>query len=294
MRRCVPLLLLLSFVLIAAGCPGDNGLRRLALGKTAIATGDFDNVDELIKEVAVQTTVEAEIHYYDGYITGPAIESEPPNGGRPLELQVEDLMRVDSTAGLQQFNTVFLSDGMRGCNAQQYNGVGEDDHLVADQTVIDNLEVSVRNGLRLYFSDWNYDLFEATWPDLVDWIGDDTELDSAQRGLAPQTVNARIVDQGLADFMAVPLGSELEVIFNFGTWAVIDEVDESAVTVLVAADVEYDDPDTGEVRVKEDAPLLIAADVGTGVVLFTTFHNEAQVSDDTRDVLAYGLGKLSR
>ncbi len=293
MRRSLVLLLLSSCVLSAAGCPPVSGLRNLALGKTAIVTGDFDNVDQLIKEVAIQTTVEAEIHYYDGYITGPAIESEPPNGGRPLTLQVEDLMRVDSTAGLQQFDTVFLSDGMRGCNQQQYNGVGEDNHLVLDQTVVGNIEKSVRNGLRMYFSDWNYDLLEATWPDLVDWMGDDSELDAAQRGIAPQTVNARIVDQGLADFMGVPLQSELEVIYNFGTWAVIDSVDES-VSVLVVADVEYDDPDTGEVRVKVDAPLLIAADVGRGVVLFTTFHNEAQVSDDTRDVLAYGLGKLSR
>jgi len=293
MRRCFPLLILLASALVATGCPGDDGLRRLALGKTAIATGDFDNVDELIQDVASQTTVEAEIHYYDGYITGPAIESEPPNGGRPLELQVEDLLRVDSTAGLQQFKTVFLSDGMRGCNEQQYNGVGEDNHLVADQTVIDNIEVSVRNGLRLYFSDWTYDLMEATWPDLVDWVGDDEELDQAQRGVAPQIVNASIVDEGLAEFMGVPLGSQIEVIYNFGTWAVIESVSED-VDVLLSADVEYDDPATGEVRVQEDAPLLIAANIGTGVVLFTTFHNEAQVSDDTRDVLAYGLGKLTR
>ena len=202
-------------------------------------------------------------------------------------------MRVDSTEGLQQFKTVFLSDGMRGTNALKYNAVGEDDHLVADQTVIDNIEKSVRNGLRLYFSDWNYDLMEATWPDLVDWEGDDEELDDAQRGLAPQDVNARIADQGLADFMGVPLHSELDVVFNFGTWAVIESVSDD-VQVLLVGDVAYDDPATGEERVREDTPLLIAADVGTGVVLFTAFHNEAQISDDTRDVLAYGLGQLTR
>ena len=293
MRRFLPLLILLPLAVPATGCEGDDGLRRLALGKTAIATGDFDNVDQLIQDVAAQTTVEAEIHYYDGYITGPAIESEPPNGGRPLELQVEDLMRVDSTAGLQQFKTVFLSDGMRGCNILKYNAVGEDNHLVADQTVIDNIEKSVRNGLRLYFSDWTYDLMEATWPDLVDWVGDDEELDEAQRGIAPQIVNASIVDDGLAEFMGVVAGSQIEVIFNFGTWAVIESVSDD-VDVLLSADVEYDDPATGEVRVQEDAPLLISANIGTGVVLFTSFHNEAQISDDTRDVLAYGLGKLTR
>jgi hypothetical protein len=291
-RRCSPLLLIPAAAALA-GCPGDNGLRPLNFGSTAIVTGDFDTVEQLIQDVANETTVSAEIALFDGYIDGPRYESEATVEAGVLESQVEDLLRSSTVAGLQQYKTVFFSDGMRGCNEFVYNGVGEDNHLVLDQTVIENIQFSVRNGLRLYFSDWTYDLIEAAWPDLVDWVGDDTELDAAQNGL-PQTVNATIVNQGMADALEVPLGTQLEIIFNFGDWAVIDSVDTSAVDVLVVGDVAYDDPESGEIRIKEDAPLLISANVGTGVVLFTTFHNEAQISDETRDVLAYGLGQLSR
>ena len=274
------------------GC-NDTGVQALNFGRTAIVTGDFDTVEQLIEEVSLETTVQAEIVLVDGYIDGPRFESEAPGDGRPLELTVEDLLRTDSTGGLQLYKTVFFSDGMRGCNEFVYNGVSEDDHLVQDDTVAENIERSVRNGLRLYFSDWTYDLMEATWPDLIDWLGPDAELDAAQRGIQ-QTVNARIVDEGLAEHMGVPVGSQLDLVFNFGSWAVIDAVDEAAVDVLVAGDITYDDPATGELRVKEDAPLLVAARIGSGVVLFTTFHNEAQISDETRAVLAYGLGQLSR
>lgn len=292
LRRCLPLLLIPAAASLLA-CPGDNGLRPLNFGSTAIVTGDFDTVEQLIQDIANETTVEAEIALFDGYIDGPRYESEATVAAGVLERQVEDLLRSSTVSGLQQYKTVFFSDGMRGCNEFIYNGVGEDNHLVLDQTVVDNVEFSVRQGLRLYFSDWNYDLMEAAWPDLVDWIGDDEQLDAAQNGLQ-QTVNAEIVDQQMADALEVPLGTQLEIIFNFGDWAVIDSVDPDQVDVLVSGDVAYDDPVTGEVLVKEDAPLLIAASVGSGVVLFTTFHNEAQISDETRDVLAYGLGQLSR
>lgn len=292
LRRCLPLLLIPAAAGLA-GCPPDNGLRPLNFGRTAIVTGDFDTVEQLIQDVANETSVEAEIDMFDGYIDGPRYESEATVEAGQLSAQVEDLLRSSTVSGLQQYKTVFFADGMRGCNQFIYNGVGEDNHLVLDQTVVDNVEFSVRNGLRLYFSDWNYDLMEAAWPDLVDWIGDDTELDAAQNGL-PQTVNATIVSEGMAEALAVPVGTQLEIIFNFGDWAVIDTVDTEQVEVLVTGDVAYDDPATGEVRVKEDAPLLISANVGSGVVLFTTFHNEAQISDETRDVLAYGLGQLSR
>ncbi|MCO4771665.1 MAG: hypothetical protein KDA24_16655 [Deltaproteobacteria bacterium] len=292
LRRCLPFLVIASS-LVSAGCPNDVNIGRLNFGSTAIVLGDFDTVEQLIQEVANETTVEARIDRYDGYIDGPRYESDATVEAGVLALQVEDLLRSDTTEGLQQFKTVFFTDGMRGCNQYQYNGVSEDDHLVLDQTVVGNVEFSARQGMRMYFSDWTYDLMEAAWPDLVDWIGDDEELDDAQRGLQ-QTVLASIVDEGLAEYMEVPLGTQMEIVYNFGSVAVIDSVDTEQVDVLLTGDVLYDDPVTGEQRLKEDAPLLISASVGTGVVLFTTFHNEAQISDETRDVLAYGLGQLSR
>ena len=287
-------LLALSILAVPlTGCP-ETQLSRLNFGSTAIVTGDFDTISKLVQEAAVDTNVEATIAHIDGYIDGPRYESDPSVQPGQLATQVEDFLRGDAAEGLLSYETVFFSDGMRGCNEVVYNGVAEDNHLVLDQTVLANLDRAVRaGGARMWFSDWTYDLMEATWPELVDWVGDDEEIDAAQRGIAPQTVNATITNPDLAAALEVPEGSQLELIFDFGAWAVAESVDES-VDVLLAADVEYDDPVTGERVVQEDAPLLLSAPIGQGIVLFTAFHNDAQISDETRDVLRFGLGQLSR
>jgi hypothetical protein len=263
-------LLALVGLLALPACGPDNSLRRLDFGRTAIVTGDFDTVEQLFRELAQETQITADIDLWDGYISGPHFETEVDAGPDQLVNEVEDLLRVPRSQG---------------------NGVGEDDHLVKDGTVIENVRSAVVNGVNAYFSDWTYDLIEAAFPDLVDWYGDDTEIDAAQRGL-DGTVIGRIVDQDLADFMELPLGSEVEVIFNFGVWAVAESVSED-VRVLLEGDVQVDDPVTGEVRTLTDVPLVFSASIDGGRVVYTSFHNEAQITDEARDVLRFELTQLA-
>ena len=286
-----------SFLLLAALVAGvstsacnDPNLTRLNFGRTAIATGDFDTVQQLIQEDANTTTVEADIHYYDGYIDGPHFETETDIQPGDLALQVEDLLRADTSQGLDQFDTTFLSCGMRGVADHVYNGVAEDNHLVEDGTVIANLTEALSHGGALYFSDWTYDLIEATWPERVTWAGDEDELDDAQRGKAGP-VNARVVSEELATFMEVGVGDEIEIVFNQGGWAVPLAVADD-VEVLVEADIEYDDPITGEFVLRNDVPLVFSF-TDAGRVVYTAFHNEAQITDDARDVLRFSLTRLS-
>lgn len=281
---------LLVLALLLSACDDGDTLRALDFGRTAIITGDFDTVEQLIQEVGNTTQVQADIRVYDGYITGPHFEHDI-EVTEAFEGTVEDLLRMDVFAGLASYKTVFFSDGMRGTNIRQYNGVQEDDHLVVDGTVIQNVREAAASGSNLYFSDWTYDLMERAWPDFVDWVGDDEQIDDAQRGQADIVV-ARVVDQGLADFMEVPVGSELEVEFNYGVWAVPESV-SSDVTVLVEADVWIDDATTGQPTLLADTPLVFSANTEGGTVVFTAFHNEAQISDGARDVLRYELGQLS-
>jgi len=275
----------------ASACDPGSSLRRLQFGRTAIVTGDFDTVEQLIQEVSITTSVSAEIQFFDGYIDGAHFESELSDASSQPSQQVEDLLRVDTTAGLDFFDTAFLACGMRGVAERVYNGVAEDNHLVADATVVNNVFSAVSHGQRLYFSDWTYDLLEAAWPEKVDWLGSDTELDAAQRGSAG-AINARVVDQDLADFMEIGLGEQIEVVFNQGGWVVIESVADD-VTVLVEADIQYDDPITGEIA-SRTSPLVVAFDAGAGRVVFTSFHNEAQITDDARDVLRFQLNQLSQ
>jgi hypothetical protein len=289
MKHLIVLLLVLSTPLM--GCGDGPELRRLNFGRTALVTGDFDTVEQLIQEVGNTTTIEADISIFDGYVDGPHFETEDVSQPDQLTLEVEDLLRADTTAGLAQFKTAFLSCGMRGVSHHVYNGVSEDNHLVDDPTVIENLVSAANSGVNLYFSDWTYEFIERGWPDLVEWVGEEDDLDAAQRGQAGP-VTARVVHEGLAAFMEIPPSSEIEIIFNQGGWAVPMEVSEE-VDVLVRGDIVYDDPLSGEYKVLTDAPLVFTFQAGGGKVVYTAFHNEAQITDDARDVLRVSLTQLS-
>ncbi len=289
MRRSLMLFAALIAGLGTSACTDPN-LTRLNFGRTAIVTGDFDTVRQLIQEVANTTTVEADIFMYDGYIDGPHFETETDIEPGDLALQVEDLLRADTSQGLDQFDTTFLSCGMRGVADHIYNGVAEDNHLVEDSTVLANLQEALSHGGALYFSDWTYDLIQAAWPEMVTWAGDSDELDDAQRGKAGP-VNARVVSAELAAFMEINVGDEIEIIFNQGGWAVPLSVSDD-VEVLVEADIEYDDPVTGEFELRQNVPLVFSFS-GGGRVVYTAFHNEAQITDDARDVLRFSLTRLS-
>ncbi len=281
------ILLISGALLGATGCQ-DNGIRALNFGKTAIITGDFDTVEQLIQEVANVSEVQADIHRYHGYVDGPHFETEVDPAP---SLQVEDLLRGNINT-LSSFSTVFFSCGMRGVGEFRYNGVAEDDHLVIDGTVIDNLQNTARRGANLYFSDWTYDFVKASWPDQIDWLGDD-DLDSAQKGMAGP-VAARVVDEALAEQMEVPVGTEIEIEFNQSGWAVIESVSDD-VEVLVEGDILVDDVESGQPRAIAGAPLVVAFDspTGSGRIVYTAFHNEAQLTDDARDVLRFQLGQLA-
>ncbi len=139
MKYLLPLLLLLT------ACEDEDSLRALDFGRTAIITGDFDTVEQLIQEVSNTTQVQAEIRVYDGYITGPHFEHDIEVSDA-FEGTVEDLLRMDVYEGLATYKTVFFSDGMRGTNVRQYNGVQEDDHNVTGIPAGEDVEVIVTDG----------------------------------------------------------------------------------------------------------------------------------------------------
>lgn len=265
----------------------------MSFGATALVTGDFDTVDGLLDEVLQGADVEMELQHFDGFIHGPRFATPLPYDESSLELDVEDLLLGDGPEALANFDTAFFASGMRGAGELVYDGHDPDDHLIRDERAVGALRAATADGADLYVSDWAYDLVERAWPERILWVGDDERADDAQRG-RPGTVQARVVDGELAELMGKAPGDELEIVFNLDGWAVIEDV-EPEVRVLIEGDVEVLDPLTGLVDAREGVPLAVAFEPeGAGTVVFTSFHNEPQVSAEAQAVFLYELRNMGR
>lgn len=129
-----------------------------------------------------------------------------------------------------------------------------------------HLQKFVTGGGSIYVSDWAGSFLEAAFPE---YVGFDH---SGNPGMVP----AVVTDDGLAE----TLGGEISLNFDMGSWWKINRVHND---VMV------------HIRVN-DMPLLVSFKVGNGHVIYTSFHNRAQVSEVEAKLLQYLVFKpiLSR
>ncbi|MCB9677268.1 MAG: hypothetical protein H6737_19270 [Alphaproteobacteria bacterium] len=266
MKRVVLLTLAL------AGCI-ENGFSTRTQNSIAVTYGDFDDLTESLDRLLVQHGI------YEGLISN-ATWTDDDIGGIPVEaLFLEGEMRLH--------DMVFVASGTRGLGKTVYNANLPDDALVADDDTLRISQTYVRSNRSMLMTDWAYDLAEQSWPDQVDWLGEDGDLDAAQRGNIG-TVVARVTDDRLAEALDM---DQVVIDYNFSNWAVIDDVSDDT-TVWLRGDVEYWDGDGW--AVKEDAPLLVSFEPygGDGRVVVMTFHANAQTPAVTDTLLETLLGPL--
>ena len=136
--------------------------------------------------------------------------------------------------------------------------------------IASNLRAYVREGGSIYASDWAYYLVEVGWPDAHDFYGPDRTPADALVGEGGD-ITAIVQDAA----MAAALGSsEAELRFDVGGWAVIEDATSE---VLLEATYSYrDGPKTGEIF----GPVATRHRDVEGTVLFTSFHNEDQKTQD--------------
>jgi len=281
--------------LVVGGCT-DTGLRRVSLGNVAVVAGDFDFIEETLDSEGVGYDL------FDGYIAQPFYDYDPTYTWWNIVNEVEDLLLNDGA--IFHYNTVFLNCGMRGVGDRQYNGVFEDDQILVDDQAIADIRGFVEGGGSLYVSDWGYDLIERAWPNVIEFFGDDERIDDAQEGLPPDPeiednyapVSARtahIVDADLLEGLGRSEGDdEIRIVFDVDSWAVMESINNEATSgksrVLVEGDVIVRDPNapTGYVFI-ERAPLMVMFSIGNrdGKVVFTSFHNNPQVTSDVQAIM---------
>ncbi len=187
----------------------------------------------------------------------------------------------------------------------------------------------VRGGGIIYASDFAASIVNAAFPNKINFYKGDsateTSLDgtSAARIGTAGKVQAKVTDSGLA---AVLGKRTIEINYDLGAWVVIDSVPSSTrVHVTGPASImdysasmeklqnlqnlDFSNPQAVEELSKEfsgeaattlqDKPYIVTFTEGDGEVLYTTFHNEAQKTEDTEDVLNwFGVrtkgGRLAR
>ena len=152
----------------------------------------------------------------------------------------------------------------------------------------------VEEGGSLYASDLSWDVIQDSIPEAMKFALEDegenaTITDS-------QTVMADVVSDEMLDVLG---SDEVEIYYNLGSVGTIDEAAEVGGTVHFRADLNvsgftdaFDNayPD----GIKYDAPLMATYDepLGSGFVIYTSFHNSQQASQDIMDIMEYMIFQL--
>lgn len=256
-------------VLLALGC-SENGLSSTEQSGVAVTYGDFDDLTPSLDRLGVSHDI------YEGIISTPTWADGEVSG-----VPVETLF---SGRRLTQ-DAILVASGTRGLGQTVYNRNATDDLLVSDPAVLDATGNYVRDGGRLLVTDWAYDLVEQTWPDAIDFHGDDAVFDAAQQG-EPGDVLARVVDPVLAEALGM---EQLVVRYDFSNWAVITDVAPDT-RVWLRGDVEVWNGDA--VETLADVPLLVSHETDRGTAAVMTFHADAQPFAVADTLLATVLGEL--
>lgn len=176
--------------------------------------------------------------------------------------------------------TDFLSDpvAMGEYDMLFFDGGHKEDGVVYGsgpvQQVRDNLTQYVAAGGVVFASDWAYDVIEQTWPARIDFYGDDTVPDAAQVG-ETGLITADVVDPDLSASIGL---ATIDVNYDLSVWPLVEAVDP-AVLVQLRGDAPWREGlASGSLP---GSPLLVSFGDGDGQVVFTTYRNTANFTNES-------------
>jgi hypothetical protein len=168
-------------------------------------------------------------------------------GYLPDQLSLADL---SDAAKLAQYRMIFLN-----CGSNIPEGAAP------------TLMAWVQAGGTLYASDWELDIVQAMFPDDILTVGSGPS----------QNVTGDVVDQGLQAFTG---RTKVAIAYDLSAWKTLSQI-SNVPAVLVRGTVATD------LSGSQNQALAISFTVGSGRVVYTTFHNEAGVTIDQLAVLRY-------
>lgn len=177
-------------------------------------------------------------------------------------LNAQYLNLLNDPALMAEYDIIFFNCGM------------SDSWQTNKGDIASNVKNYVLEGGSIYSSDWAYFVFESAFPDALDYYGDDNVSGSAYMGNVTH-IQADVLDPNI---QAIVGGSTADLTYDLGSWVVPTSAKDT-VDVLVKGDAPLV---WGSAQ--KDAPLAVRFHKG-GTALYTTFHNESQITVDMKDIL---------
>lgn len=259
--------------LLAAGCGdvtlvdnrGVTGILDVYLGEIAVVTGDNERIEEVLDEV------EAEFTLFDGFSAGPPTDALLADRYAEALTPVEALFSSDTT--LLAYDTLFLNCGVRGAGGVSPSSLEPVTTLLDSGAVRRNLRAFVAAGGVVYVADQSYGLIEAAIPEAFDFRGADAVVGAALQGSEGALTARGPLAERLGGAVEIPVGER---------WAMVHAVEGAWLTAtapLISGDT---------IRLIDGTPLLAARSFGDGLIVFSGFHNSAEV-DQARTQLQIQL-----
>lgn len=281
-----------------------------------VETGSFNSMRPVIiqKDMTTDLTSAADKVCLDqsveiAVITGAYDHVEGVLGTLNLTFTVVGSDAFDDTAteafltslpAMNAYDIIFINCGDLYDNLEAFDFSGQ-----TMTTIAANLRAYVQGGKSVYISDWAAPFIEKAFPDMIDFVGDDTRVRDHRDGYAPQTINASVLTPELQSVLGrndavieFPQDALNGVINN--NWAVAAGVGMGAVVqlegdALLCAQGGAFTPCPSTDGSQPAAPLLITyTDPSGGAVVFTSFHNERQttLNQDMERILRFLIFQL--
>jgi hypothetical protein len=204
----------------------------------------------------------------DGGTTNiPNVTMQPANKMAVVLGSYDSIEEIIKDLGYQ-FDTLSIADiaNPAKLNISSYSALFINCGAYAEDTVATNLLKFVRDGGLLYTSDWACDFVELILPGKITFLKDGSS----------QEINATIIDP----LLKANLGKEtIHIVYDLGSWAEIETIDMTQFKEIVRGTYQSYN---GQ---KLNRPLAVYRNEGSGVIVYTTFHNESNATADMVEML---------
>jgi len=167
---------------------------------------------------------------------------------------------INNNVNLQNYSIIFLNCGTEALSSITTTGAN-------------NLKSFMQSGGKIYASDWAYGTVIKMYPEL-----------SGSRNGNSQTVNGNIEDVNLQRYMDV---TAVQIFYNLGSWySISPTIDQSVNVPFLKATY------TTTTGTLTNNVIAFSRTELAGKLIFTTFHNEANVTAATIKILKYFIFEL--